>query len=219
MKGEHKPGYRAPKTGEKRKVRQPFKLDRLDQKVRDEILKRRAAGQSWQEISDGSPEFAGHVLAVSVLHRWYDVRVQQAHDEALAQSEVARQVVAAFAAKDFAQLPEAAMNALSSEVFAVMGSGAQPAQFRKALGDLVFLMSKLITAQAKEKQVDLDKERLDLDKKKFEQIKSKADKVTNEAAQKLGKGRALTVDDINRIRERTFGLGPVKPIAAAGSPA
>ena len=33
MKGEHKPGYRRPRTGEKRSVRQPLRIDGLSQEI------------------------------------------------------------------------------------------------------------------------------------------------------------------------------------------
>ena len=77
MKGEHKPGYRRPRTGEKRSVRQPLRIDGLSQEVRDEILKARAAGKTWEETAELASKTAGESLAMSVVHRWYDLRVEQ----------------------------------------------------------------------------------------------------------------------------------------------
>jgi|SRR5581483_1068171 hypothetical protein len=209
MQGEHKEGYRRPRTGEARKVRQPLRIDSLPQEVRDEILAARAAGKTWEETAERASQKAGERLPVMTVHRWYDLRVDQVRREVMEQAERSRAIAAAFAAKGFERLPEAALNALTSEVFAVMEAG-EAAQREKALGNLVFVMSKLITAQAKQKAVELEKEKIDLAKQKFEELRKKAEKATNDAAAKLGKGRALTIDDINRIRERALGLPPVE---------
>ena len=68
----------------------------------------------------------------------------------------------------------------------------------------------------RDKRTEIAKERVELDRKKLEEFIRKADKSTNEAAKKIGKGGKLTIDDINRLRERTFGLPPVKRSTAAG---
>jgi hypothetical protein len=218
MKGQHKPGYHRPRTGEKRHWRQPLVIDTLPEVARLEIQKRRAKGETWEEISEASEKFAGRRLALSVLHRWYDLRVEQVQRDVMAQAERARSIAAAFAGKQFKDLPEATVNALSSEVFAVSEAG-KPAEREAALGRLLFLLTKLMQAQAAEKRVEIEKSRIELARKKFEELRNKAEKVTNDAATKLGKGRALTIDDINRIRERTFGLPPVERGASSAHPA
>lgn len=218
MKGEHKPGYRAPRTGEKRKTRQPLKIDALPQKVRDGILKARANGATWEETAAFASVENGASLAVSVVHRWYDLRVAQVQREVMEQAERARVLAAAFAATGFKDLPEAAVNALSSQVFAITEAGT-PAAREKGLSNLVFLLSGMIKAQAAQKRVELEREKIELAKKRFDELREKADKATNDAAKKLGNGRGLTIDDINRIRERTFGLPPVQRSAAARPPA
>jgi hypothetical protein len=218
MKGEHRPGYKRPRTGEKRATRQPLGIDKLEEKVRIEIQKRRAAGETWGEIESASSQFAGERLPANSLARWYDLRVAQVQREVLEQAERARALAATFAQKGFVELPEATLNALSAEVFAVAGSGS-PAERGKALGNLLFLVTKLMAARAKEKAVNIQERGLKLAEKKFEDLKGKADKETSEAAAKLGKGREITVADINRIRERVFGLAPIVERAAAGHPA
>jgi hypothetical protein len=218
MKGEHKPGYRPPRTGEKRAVRQPLKIDKLEQPVRDAILKARADGRTWEETAEAASKLNGEKLAPSVVHRWYDLRVAQVQREVLQQAERSRVIAGAFAAKGFEGLPEAAVNALSSEVFAIMEAGT-PAEREKGLNGLVFTLSKLMTARAAEKRVELEREKIELAKKKFEELRAKADKATNDAAGKIGKGRALTIDDINRIRERALGLPPIQQREAASSSA
>jgi hypothetical protein len=208
MKGEHKPEYRRPRTGERRKTRQPFAIDSLAPEVRDEILKARAGGATWEETAERASKVAGSSIAVSVAHRWYDVRVEQVQKEVMAQSERAREIAAAFAGKGFKDLPEATVNALSAQVFTLMESKGG-AEFEASLGKLAMVLSKLITAQAKQKQVELAE-------KKFKDLTVNAEKTTNEAAAKLGKGKPVTLEDINRLRERTFGLPPIERVAAAG---
>ena len=75
--GKHRPGYRRPLTGQPRKVRQPFLINRLPAKTRERIEELRAEGKTWEEISARSLEFSPRRLAVSVLHRWFDVHVEQ----------------------------------------------------------------------------------------------------------------------------------------------
>lgn len=209
--GEHKPEYRAPRTGEKRKVRQPFDIDKLSEEVRKEIQKRRAEGQTLQEISDASPRFAGQVLSVKKLHTWLDVRFEQV-------MERSERMEALLRSKHFENLPETAKNALASSVFSIVDA-LGPAEQQAALGNLGFVLSKMIAAQAAAARVKLEREKVDLARRKFDELKSRADKATNEAAAKVGKGRQVTIDDINRIRERTFGLPPIQRAASSGPPA
>jgi len=201
MKGEHKPGYQRPRTGEPRLTRQPLRIDRLPEEIRQEIQKRRARGETWGEIEQASALFAGERLPANTLSRWHDLRIEQVRNEVMAQSERARHMAAAFASKGFRELPEAAVNALSAQVFTLMETKGG-AEFEASLGNLVLVLSKLITAQAKQKQVELAE-------RKFKDLKANAEKTTHEAAAKLGKGQGLTLADINRIRERTFGLPPI----------
>jgi hypothetical protein len=208
MKGEHKPGYARPRTGEKRVTRQPLRIDKFPQVVRDEILGARAAGKTWEETAECASHVAHESLAVSVVHRWYDLRVEQVKREVMAQAERAREIAAAFAGKGFKDLPEAAVNALSSQVFTLMESKGGAA-LESSLINLALVISKLITAQAKQKQVELAEV-------KFRELKLNAEKATNDAAKKLGKGKQITLEDINRLRERTFGLPPVERGAASG---
>ena len=210
MKGEHKPGYRAPRTGEKRKTRQSLRIDKLPEETRADIQKRRAAGETWDEISDATG------LPRTTLQRWYDLRVEQVNAEVMAQAARAREFAAGF--KEFKNLPEATANALASQAFDVMEKQGKEG-FEKSLANLGLVISRLITAQANSERVKLMREKVTLDRQKFEQAKSSAEKATNEAAAKIGKGRTLTIDDINRLRERTFGLPPIEPGASSGSPA
>ena len=56
------------------------------------------------------------------------------------------------------------------------------------------------------------KQKLELE---IEKSKQAVEEATHEAAQKTGEGKSLTLDDINRIRERTFGLPALAPAGPA----
>jgi hypothetical protein len=120
-KGEHKAGYRQPRTGEKRAVRQPLKIDKLDEKVRKAILEARADGETWQETAKLPSKAAGESLAVSMVHRWYDLRVDQVQRDVLKQAEQARMLAGAFAGKGVEGLPKVIENALASSIFSMLG--------------------------------------------------------------------------------------------------
>ncbi len=221
-----------PKTGQKRKTRQPLKIDKLPIEMRDQIQRLRAEGRTWEEIEELSQKFEGWdklPLAVlelfpdmkiprSSLHRWYDLRVEQVRQDVMAQSEHALEFAALFAERDFKELPDAVMNALRDQIFTLMQS-ADPKdkqQFRKELMNLGILLAEHRKLDIREKKQKTDERVLEL---KIQQMKRQFDKEASEAAKKLGKGKQITEDDINRIRERTFGLGPIQPGAAASHPA
>jgi hypothetical protein len=209
MNGKHKKGYRWPRIGEKRRSRQPFLIDSMSEAVRLEIQKRRAAGDTWQEVSEASKQFAGRVLPISMLHRWYAVRVEQVNREVMEIDRQSRKFAALF--KDFKDLPEATINALASQAFNVMNRRGADG-FEAALSNLGVVLAKMMSAKAAADRVRLERERLDLEHKRFEELKKRADKATIEAAVRLGKSgdRSLTIDEINRLRERTFGLPPIR---------
>jgi hypothetical protein len=77
MKGQHKPEYRRPRTGEPRKVRQHFRINALPEEVRTRIKELRDEGKTWQEIENLSAEFSPTRLPLTTLHRWFDVNVEQ----------------------------------------------------------------------------------------------------------------------------------------------
>ncbi|MBZ5531822.1 MAG: hypothetical protein LAO20_10350 [Acidobacteriia bacterium] len=80
--GKHRPGYRPPRMGEKRRTRQPLWIDRLGQNVRDAIVEERALGKTWLQVSQAVSPLAGRRLACSTLARWFDLRIEQPQREA-----------------------------------------------------------------------------------------------------------------------------------------
>lgn len=74
--------------------------------------------------------------------------------------------------------------------------------------DPEFAMSeqrKLLALQLKREQLDQEKKKLEL---QIERARRELKEATDEAERKLKSGEALTIDDINRVRSRVFGLPP-----------
>jgi hypothetical protein len=221
-----------PKTGEARKTRQPLKIDRLPATMQKRICSERSAWKSWEQIEAESaawtewndvPEdvqklFPDRRLPHSNLQRWYDLRVEQRLKEQRAEAERARSMADAFTKNGFADLTESVRNALGERVFMLMRAGNDE-EFQEALLDLGHLLAKLDKNRIAKLHVDTESRRVKLLEEEAERKRKVFDKQTNDAAKKLGKGESLTVADINRIRERTFGLPPVQPGAAASHPA
>src|SRR5260370_9392895 len=92
-------------------------------------------------------------------------------------------------------------------------------KLRKALLDLGLLLAQERKLEIQEKKVEAEAKRVTLLERDFEMRKRKFDEETDKAARKLGKGKQITTDDINRIRERTFGLPPVQRSDPARHPA
>jgi len=207
MKGEHKPGYRRPRTGEKRRTRQPLKMDRLPAEVRDAIQKARAAGKTWEETAESASKIAGQEISVGACYRWYDIRVEQVLRETAEMDELAEKNLRKFFGRTLAELPEAAAHSLKAEVYG-MQSAKTSAQREASIGNFLALLSKIIDAQSKQKRAEIEERKVNLAQKKFDELKSKAEKELNAAERKIGKGGQLTGEDINRIRRKVFGLGP-----------
>src|SRR5258708_7626929 len=118
MKGQHKPGYRPPRRGEKRKVRQPFAIDKLPSAWRDQIIAWRAKWLTWEQIEEetknlkwdelekSDPELAlGHFadrrIPQSTLHRWYDVQVEQKLEEMTEERKASLRIAAKLAGQGY----------------------------------------------------------------------------------------------------------------------
>lgn len=233
-----------PKTGEKREVRQPLKIDLLPQVARDAILALRdPGGLTWTEIEERSAKpyskdwekdgggfidwesldlkvleaFPDMRLPKSSLHRWFDLRIDQVRRQVLSESAQAREFAAAFVSKDLEGGNAAVVNAMRDQVFSLMQSAGDgdKSKFLAGLNLLSLTISRL-------QRVELLGRRVEVDERKVTQLEQDAElkrkrflKEMDEAETKITRGEALTAEDINRIRERVFGLGPA-PTPAAG---
>lgn len=212
-------------------MRQPLKIDQLPPETRDEIQKLRALGKTWTEIEELSKKFVewdkldiavaslfpNQRLPHTNLQRWYDLRVQQVIAETQARGQIAHELAEALASRGFGDLPGSVLNALGEEVFAL--TEAADTHSKDKLRAALLELGRLL---AYEKRTEVQKQRADVETKKInlleEELKTKRkslEKATEQAAAKIGKGQSLTLDDINSVRERTFGLPPL----AAGHPA
>lgn len=212
-------------------VRQPLKMDKLPAELLDRVMKERAAGRTWLEIEEMSPrfeewqktsetvraEFSGLKLPHSTLLRWHDLRVDQVKREVMADQVKAREIAGLFAGKELKDLPDTVRTAISDQLFGMMQNQDEKSRHKVvagmlALGELLAQQRKL---EIQEQKVQTETKRVALLEREFEMRKRKFDEETDKAARKLGKGKQLTADDINRIRERTFGLPPVAASTAA----
>ncbi len=179
-------------------------------KWRDELGKHGFV--NWDELPRAALKaFPKRRLPHSNLHRWYDLRVEQKAKEALERAEQARVIAQAFAKAGIDKMDDAVMNALRDLVFGMMHQQSDEA--RSLIVKNLLAMARVINrAKAnaiKERSVTIQERKLALMKKAMELKRKRLEQETEGAAKKLNKGRAVTIEDINHIRERVFGLPPV----------
>ncbi|MBN9618079.1 MAG: hypothetical protein BGO25_05625 [Acidobacteriales bacterium 59-55] len=227
-----------PKTGERRETRQPLKIDRLPPSVHDSILfLRNVRGKTWQEIEalsaepvkleDGSkgdgfidwPALDFKVLELfpdmrlphTSLHRWYDLRVAQVQRQVLDSSIQARKIAEAFVRGGVEGDKEGVINAARDQLMSVLSEDGTVKGRMNAAKGLIVLAEIMQSARAndiKERKVQADERKLKLlearEARAIRKLAEETERLTKKAAR-----REITVEDINRIRERTFGLPPV----------
>ena len=203
-------------------------MDGLPQELLDRVMKERAAGRTWMEIESLSPKFEEWErttpevraeyqdlrLPHTTLQRWYDLRVEQVKKEVRDDQVKARELAGLFADKEFKNLPEVVRTALGDKIFAVLKSSDDKSQI-KNLMDFGWLLTQYKRLDIQEKKVEAETTRVSILEREFEMRKKKFDQETDKAARKAARGKAITTDDINRIRERTFGLPPIAGSTAA----
>ena len=210
-----------PKTGEPRKTRQTFAIDKLPQTFRDRILEMRvewatwdqieedSAGWKWEELTEGQKKlFPERRIPHSTLHRWYDVMVRQKLEEIAKERQASLAIAEKLGAKGYEKLDESVKNAIADVVFGYAKNSNDPEKFRAALSELGWLL-------ARNRQLDIAKMKADTEKLKIEEFVRRGEEATHDAAKKLGRGGKVTLEDINRIRHHTFGLPPIERGAAA----
>ena len=118
-----------PRTGEKRKVLQPFRIDALPLSWRGRIIELRGSSWTWEQIEKETAAwewgelndkqralFAGRRIPMSTLHRWFDVRVLQPLAEIAGGSPSTDFIAAKVFGHDFEHLDDGAKNALADIV-------------------------------------------------------------------------------------------------------
>src|SRR5260370_5387720 len=149
-----------PKTGEPRKTRQPFSIDRLPSVWRDRIIAWRAKWLTWEQIEEETknldwkkleeedPElvlshFADKRIPHSTLHRWYDVQVEQKLEEIEAERKASLAVAEKLGGAGYEKLDESVKNAMADAVFTHAKDSGDPAQFHEELGNLALCLTRI----------------------------------------------------------------------------
>jgi hypothetical protein len=206
-----------PKTGEKRKTHRPFAIDKLPPEWGERIIALRATWTPWERIEEQSAQWQWEELSAAqrqlypkrripmrTLHRWYDVQVAQKLREMQSERVASREIAAILGKDGYQKLDESVKNAIADIVFSAPKGSDDPDRFRKKLLDLGWLL-------ARNRQLDIAKEKVDVERMKIEDVIARGNKATIEAADKLSrKAQGVTLDDINRIRLRVFGLPPIE---------
>jgi hypothetical protein len=182
-------------------------------KWRDELGKHGFV--NWDELPRAAVKaFPKRRLPHSNLHRWYDLQVEQKQEETLVRAEQARVIAQAFAKAGIDKMDDAVMNALRDLIFGMMHQQSVKGRSLtvKNLLAMAKLMNRVKSNAIKERSVTIEERKLALMKKAIELKRKRLQRETEGAAKKLNKGRVVTIDDINRLRERVFGLPPVTKI-------
>jgi hypothetical protein len=210
------PGRR--KTGERPRVRQPLKMDKLPQELLDRVMQERAAGRTWMEIEEMSPrfdewkktspaiqeEFPGLKLPHTTLLRWHDLRVDQVKKEVLADQVKAREIAGLFAGKQFKDLPEAVRNALGDKVFALMQSADDKTQGKtlKGLLELGWLLAQQRKLELQERKQQTDERALEL---KIQAVRDKVAALKKDV-EGGGKKKQLSPEQLKQRVDEIYGL-------------
>ncbi len=214
-----------PKTGEKRAVHQPLKIDKLPPKVHQDILRLKNDGESWEAIEALSSSFVdwdklpaqvsalfpGKYLPHTNLHRWHDLRYIQVRKDVMARAEQAREIAEAFAKFRMKDGDESVINAARSIIMGILAEDTSSKARERAARSLIQLSEVMQQARGnviKERRVAAEERRITQLEKTAEMVRGRMEAETQKAAKKLSNGQ-LTIDDINKLRERTFGLPPL----------
>lgn len=230
-----------PKTGEKRKTQQPLKIDLLGPDVRDDILALRETGSTWEDIEERSAKpysekwvedgggfiqwetfplavlnkFPLMRLPASSLQRWHDIRIRQVRQQVSRESAAAQVFAESFAAKNMQDAGSAVVNAMRDQVFSLMQTVGEKdrLKFIDGLNKWTLASSRMMRVELQERRVDVDSRRVKLLEEREARARQAVDDSTKAAAKK-GTGQ-FSLEDINLLRERTFGLPPIEAPAHA----
>jgi hypothetical protein len=208
-----------PKTGEKRRTRQPLKMDKLPTELLDRVMKERAAGRTWSEIEELSPrfeewdktpetiraQFPGLKLPHSTLTRWHDLRVEQVKREVLADQVKAREIAGLFAGKELKDLPETVRTAISDQLFGMMQNADEKSRHKVVAGMLALgaLLNEQRKVQLKERQIQTDERSLQL---KIDLIREKVEKLKKGVDGSDGKKKQLSPEQLKQRVDEIYGL-------------
>jgi hypothetical protein len=165
-----------PKTGERRRARQPLRLDRLPLALLDRIRAERAQGRTWTEIERDSPswpeweqvtpevlaDFPGRRLPHTSLQRWHDLRVDQVQNERERQSVMALACVADLAARGLSGLGSALCNVLADSVFRLRLEGGDEQRLRDEVCRVAQVVAIAERGQIARQKLELERRKVEL---------------------------------------------------------
>jgi hypothetical protein len=224
------------KTGERRKVRQPFYIDRLPPAVHQEILRlHNEKNTSWEQIealSAEKPENGGFVkwdelprstlekfpnlrIPRSNLQRWFDVRVEQIQEDVMRQAQQARVIAQQFAKSNLLNSDQAVVNAARDLIMGMLGENTSLGARTYAIKALIALNGTLQRSQTnklRERQVAVEERKIAELEKEAVLRRAKLEREVENASKKLKKGK-LTEADLQQLAERTYGFKPKRKAA------
>ena len=219
-----------PATGDARKTHHPLKIDRLPVLVQAAICDLYRGGFTWMEIEQLSKQpiaergfvewdkldtevlelFPGRYIPHSNLHRFYDLRIAQVKKSVMERSSQAREVAEAFANSVVEGGSEAVVNAARDTIMTVLAEDNSAGGRSKAARALVGLAEVMQTARAndiKERKVAVEERKLTAVLDEIARKQRVMDEETARMSKKATKGQ-IGPEDIDRLRERVFGLPP-----------
>jgi hypothetical protein len=149
-------------------------------------------------------------LPHSNLARWYDLRFRQVQESMQVRSAQARELAAAFASSVVDKQSEAVTNAIRDQLLAALSEDNTATGRLKSAKALLSLAEVLQTARAndiKERKVAADERKLKLMEQREKIAIQKLEDESAKLSKKAAKGE-VTPADMDRLRERVFGLPP-----------
>jgi len=205
-----------PRTGQRRQVNQPLKIDRLPLEVRNAIQTLKD-GHTFQEIEELSAlplDKGGFVnwdtLPIDVLELFPRLRVRQVMAETMGRSAQARELAAAFAGSVLKGGDQAVLNAARDQFMSILAEDTTPKGRAFAAKGLIALSEQMQASRTndiRERKVDVDVRKIKLLEAREQIARDRVDQATQQAA-KRGTGQ-FSIEDLNLLRERTFGLPPL----------
>lgn len=161
---------------------------------------------NWEALSTPVLElFPRMRLSQVTLHRWYDIRVEQAMRDIARDAAVAHEVGKAFAAAGLDKGDEAVMNAardISMRQLVAAKTEDAKAAVRDALVDLAHVMQKARTNDIREELVQQNNRKLDLLEKKLATMQ-KGVKGLRDAAEK----KNFSPEQLRQKLDEIYGIG------------
>ena len=224
-----------PRTGQKRKINQPFHIDRLPALAQDAILwLKNMRGKTLDEIVAQSAEkyngawkvkgggfidwetlepsvlklFPKKTLNRSGLQRWIDVRYRQVYADVLRKSEQARTIAESFAKSMLVNSDEAVVNAARDIIMNMVAENSSENGRRAASAGLISLaevMQRARTNDIRERKVATEERKIHLLEEREKQQRQKLEAAARDLERKRSKG-GLKREDVERLVETVFGL-------------